>query len=172
VTDTPLRQALAESMDEVLEKMFFVRSLGELAGPAAGPVTAAHLTFEGDPPGSLTLRMTPAAARSVAADFLGEEEAELSPRQIGEVVCELANMICGSVLSRVERNTTFRLSAPRLVASGEEGEPAPGEPGVTDGVPAVPVNATTYAAEIGSGAIMVIFNTETPEWSTAEKSEC
>src|SRR5271165_6215349 len=106
VTDTPLRQALAESLDEVLEKMFFVRSLGELAGPASGPVTAAHLTFEGDPPGSLTLRMTPAAARSVAADFLGEEEAELSPKQIGEVVCELANMICGSVLSRVERNTT------------------------------------------------------------------
>ena len=152
--------------------MFFVRSLGELPEPAAGPATAAHLTFEGDPPGSLTLLMTPAAARSIAADFLGEEEAELSSRQIGEVVCELANMICGSVLSRVERNTTFRLSAPRLMASGEEDEPAPGEPGVTDGVPAASGNATTYAAEIGSGAITVIFNTETPAWSTPEKPEC
>jgi CheY-specific phosphatase CheX len=159
VTDTSLRQALAESLDEVLEKMFFVRSLGEPQGPAGEPEVTAHLAFEGDPPGWLTLRVTAPAARSVAADFLGEEESELSERQIGEVVCELANMICGSVLSRVERNATFRLSTPRLITSGEEGDQD------------IPPTATTYAAEIGSGAIGVIFNMEVPACSTAEKSE-
>jgi CheY-specific phosphatase CheX len=159
VIDTSLRRALAESLDEVLEKMFFVRSLGEPQDPAAEPAVTAHLTFEGDPPGWLRLRVTSAAARSVAADFLGEEEPELSERQIGEVVCELANMICGSVLSRVEGTTTFRLSTPRLIASGDETDPD------------IPPTATTCAAEIGSGAIAVIFNTETPAWSTAEKSE-
>jgi CheY-specific phosphatase CheX len=155
VTETPLRQALAESLDDVLEKMFFVRSLGEPQNQADGPVVTAHLNFEGDPPGWLMLRVTAAAARSVAADFLGEEESELSDRQIGEVVCELANMICGSMLSRVESNRTFRLGAPQLIA----------------GVSGIPPTATTHAAEIGSGAITAIFNTETPACSIAEKYE-
>jgi hypothetical protein len=31
------------------------------------------------------------------------------------VVCELANMICGSVLSRLERNATFQITHPELV---------------------------------------------------------
>jgi len=161
VNDTPLRLALAQSLDDVLEKMFFVRSLGELPQPAAGPAVTAHLAFEGDPSGSLTLRVTAAAARSVAADFLGEEECELSEQQVGEVVCELANMICGSVLSRVECSTRFRLSAPQLLAPAEDGRSASAEP----------PTATTYAAEIGSGAVTVIFNTETPAWPPAEKSE-
>ena len=158
VTDTPLRAALAESLDEVLEKMFFAGTLGEIDSAASGPAVTAHLKFEGDPPGSLTLRVTLDAARSVAADFLGEEEAGVSSDRIGEVVCELANMICGSVLSRVEPNVTFRLSAPRVV------EPEEAEPPLAA--------ATVYAAEIGSGTITVIFNTETPAWSTAAKSEC
>ena len=34
--------------------------------------------------------------------------------QIGQVVCELTNMLCGSVLSRIEKDTLFDLSSPRL----------------------------------------------------------
>jgi len=156
VNNTPLRQALSESLDDVLEKMFFVRSLAEPQDQGGEPAVTAHLSFEGDPPGWLTLRVATAAARSVAADFLGEEESELSEQQIGEVVCELANMICGSVLSRVESNKTFRLGTPQLLASG---------------IAVIPRTATTHAAEIGSGALAVIFNTETPACSTAEKYE-
>ena len=143
-------------MDDVLEKMFFVRSLGEPLDHAAEPLIAAHLTFEGDPPGWLTFRITAAAARSVAADFLGEEESELTEAQIGEVVCELANMICGSMLSRVESNTLFRLATPRLIAP----ETGPSSD-----------SAATCAAEISSGAITVVFNMERTACATAEKSE-
>jgi CheY-specific phosphatase CheX len=160
--DTPLSHALAASVDDVLEKMFFVRSLGAPLNESAAPLVAAHLTFQGDPPGWLTLRVTAGAARSVAADFLGEEESELSEAQIGEVVCELANMICGSMLSRVESNTLFRLATPRLIA------PDTGSANPDAGVPA---SATTCAAEISSGAITVIFNMEIPACSAAEKSE-
>jgi len=156
MNESALRTALAESLDDVLEKMFFIRSLGEPGDYTPEPAVTAHLTFEGDPPGWLTLRVTAAAARSVAADFLGEEELDLSEGQIGEVVCELANMICGSVLSRVESNTAFRLAAPRIVASAEN-------------LPAAAHVAATHTAEIDNGAISVIFNTETAAWSIAEK---
>jgi CheY-specific phosphatase CheX len=54
-------------------------------------------------------------ARVVGAGFLGSEEMEVSDSQAEEVVCELANMICGSVLSRLESQETFRITHPELV---------------------------------------------------------
>ena len=119
------RQALRDSVDEVLEKMFFAQTLGEVpgadeAGDSPADTIAVELTFEGEPSGSLCLRLTADAAREIAADFLGMEGAEISIGQISEVVRELANMICGSVLSRVESAATFRLGVPRIVTAGEE----------------------------------------------------
>src|SRR5258708_22235218 len=104
--------------------MFSVRSLGEPQNPRDEPAVTAHVTFEGDPPGWLTLRVAAVAARSVAADFLGEEGPEISEQQIGEVVCELANIICGSVLPPVGSKATFRAATPLLVPSREERGPA------------------------------------------------
>jgi hypothetical protein len=45
---------------------------------------------------------------------MGEEEDALDPARVGEVVCELANMICGSLLSRLETDTCFELHHPEL----------------------------------------------------------
>ena len=66
--------------------------------------------------------------RRIAASFLGAEEAEVTEAQIGEVVSELANMLCGSVLSRVEKETRFELSHPEVgpteIACQEGGQSA------------------------------------------------
>jgi CheY-specific phosphatase CheX len=165
VVDPFLQQALEESTEEVLEKMFFIQCLGEPPGNESQPDVVAHLTFEGDPSGELTLAVTASAARSVAADFLAAEEPDLSDQEIGEVVCELANMICGSVLSRVESSATFRLATPQIVVT----------PG-TGPVESVPSDLTqrveqsiVHAVEIGSGRMLVSINTETPGWSTAAR---
>lgn len=116
MTERELQQVLDECTQEVLEQMFFVRVLGSPPGEMAreGPCIAADVSFHGEPSGCLTLVVSAASARSIAADFLGEEECVLSHQQIGEVICELANIICGSVLSRVESQTTFRLESPQL----------------------------------------------------------
>jgi CheY-specific phosphatase CheX len=136
---------------EVLEKMFFIRGIGESETIAPENEVVAHLTFEGDPPGALTLRVTTSVARSIAADFLGAEEADLGNREIGEVVCELANMICGSVLSRVESASTFRLASPRIVQVQ-----CPGSE-----VPALSTGETArFAVGISGGTIAVTFQME------------
>jgi len=116
MTEADLQQALAEAIGETLEKMFFVPWIGE-RGADAPPQEefAARLAFEGSPPGRLTLRIAAPLACSIAADFLGEAELAPSERRVEEVICELANMICGSVLSRVENARDFRLGAPRLI---------------------------------------------------------
>jgi CheY-specific phosphatase CheX len=118
-------QALRDSVDEVLEKMFFAETLGEAsgadeAGDSLADTITVELTFEGEPSGSMCLRLTADAARETAADFLGMEGAEISIGQISEVASELANMICGSVLSRVESAATFHLGVPRIVARCEQ----------------------------------------------------
>ncbi|MGO9259869.1 MAG: chemotaxis protein CheX [Bryobacteraceae bacterium] len=126
--ETALSEALREAVDEVLEKMFFVQSEGQ-AAPDRPPeeLVAARVDFEGSPSGTLSLRVTLPAAHRMAADFLGEEASELPATRTTEVVCELANMICGSVLSRVEGETAFRLSAPlAAVEMGEVVEPSGG----------------------------------------------
>ena len=145
VTEILMRQALVNSVDEVLGKMFFAETMGEVPGaePAEDRADeiAAGLTFEGEPSGSLLLRLTTAAARQIAADFLGIDETEISENQISEVVRELTNMICGSVLSRVESAATFNLGAPRIVPPSEE--------------PAGSLTNTRYCVQLSNGRLTV-----------------
>jgi len=120
-----MRQALRDSVNEVLEKMFFAQAMGECPdsdppGNSPADEIAVALTFQGEPSGSLLLRLTAAAARQIAADFLGIEISEVSDLRTSEVVRELANMICGSVLSRAESAATFQLDAPRIVPPSED----------------------------------------------------
>jgi len=53
-----------------------------------------------------------------------EDAARLFPAQVAGVMGELANMICGSVLSELEANANFDLSAPESIPVGA-GEPGP-----------------------------------------------
>ena len=117
MTRSEIHDALKQAVHEVLETMFFVRQIDDSVGPAASPESDlfVQLHFEGSPGGQLTLSLGRDAARAIAADFLGSEEDELSGRQVEEVACELANMICGSVLSRTESETRFCLSSPFII---------------------------------------------------------
>ncbi len=117
-------QALSGASRDVLETMFFTEVLGEKAGlasPDGAPGLEAHLRFEGQRSGEFRLRIAPAAARSVAGNFLGaEDEAGMPDSQVKDAICELANMICGSALSRLAADLAFELSHPELV-TGEGG---------------------------------------------------
>jgi CheY-specific phosphatase CheX len=111
---------LCAAAQQVLETMFFTSIMGERRDPPDDPALEALVSFEGEPQGSFGLKLSASAARAIAANFLGvEDEAELTDSQIGEVACELANMICGTMLSQVESGSTFNISHPRLAAPGD-----------------------------------------------------
>ncbi|MGA2740385.1 MAG: chemotaxis protein CheX [Bryobacteraceae bacterium] len=119
--DNEWHDMLAAATGEVLETMFFT----DVSGPAPvgasspEPRVAARLSFEGTPSGALTLSVSEPAVRALAANFLGSEEDDPLPAaQLGSVVCELANMICGSLLSHVRTEEHFKLSSPELMPSG------------------------------------------------------
>jgi CheY-specific phosphatase CheX len=71
-----------------------------------------HLSFVGQVSGYFGLSLSDATARSLTANFLGEEESDLSDGEVSESVGELANMFCGSVMSRAGASEKFVLSHP------------------------------------------------------------
>lgn len=119
-----VEQLLSEAAAEVLETMFFtsLAAEGEAAPPMIEPVVCACLSFHGARSGHLGVRVPLETAREVAANFLGLEDAELTEARVGDVICELSNMVCGLVLGRLENSGLFELARPEL-GSGEDGCP-------------------------------------------------
>jgi Chemotaxis phosphatase CheX len=118
-----LATLIPECCSEVLEAMYFTTLLdahstdaAPLPAPGITPETAPSLIFSlrfaGDVSGRFGLSMHPDTARSLAANFLGEDASGISPVEVSEVTGELANMLCGSVMSRVEGEHKFVLSHP------------------------------------------------------------
>lgn len=109
-----LNPILEQGVTEILESMFFMGVMGELQTPPSEDpsVLAMKLHFTGAFSGSLGLRMLPAAAQSMAANFLGEEATEIDTVRSLEVMGELSNMVCGSFLSAYASNDVFDLSHP------------------------------------------------------------
>jgi CheY-specific phosphatase CheX len=107
---------IGEVTSEVLETMFFATAAAvECAHDAAAISAIVH--FEGEPSGALQVSVSPTLARSIAAGFLGLEPDEVTAEADGQVSCELANMICGAILSRLHPDSQVALDSPRLVAS-------------------------------------------------------
>jgi len=144
MTDTVVAESLAAAAADVLETMFFSSVIGEApvrATPSADAV-AARLQFSGARSGAFALRLTEAAAQVIAANFLAEETDEPSKPQVQEVVCELTNMMCGSVLSRLDRGAHFDLGQPAVVDAAEVAQP----------------EAVSRAFDIGEGEIAIFLS--------------
>lgn len=122
--DSEVAESLAAAASDVLETMFFSSVVEEVPVSTAPPeAVAARLPFSGARSGSFGVRLTEGAAQVIAAGFLAEEAHEPNREQVAEVVCELANMMCGSVLSRLDRGAHFDLGPPALVDPAELAAP-------------------------------------------------
>jgi len=124
--ENAIAEALTAAAGDVLETMFFSPVIGEATPETSHsePAIMASLRFSGGRSGSFAVRVSAGAADTIAANFLGEETDAPEPGQVRDVVCELANMICGSVLSRLDREAHFDLQHPELMETCSE--PPPG----------------------------------------------
>jgi len=110
-----LEQLLSDAATEVLETMFFATVTDEPAPDAAtAPWISAGLSFEGGRAGRFGVQTPLETTRKLTASFLGVEEEALTEAQTDEVICELANMVCGSALSRLDGGARFDLRHPEL----------------------------------------------------------
>lgn len=107
-----------ECCSEVLDSMYFVSVMSAFIKP--GPVSkrraediAFTLDYAGDFAGQFGVSVAAGVARTLAANFLGEDESVVTETQVTDVIGELSNMLCGSIVSRAARHTKFALSHPR-----------------------------------------------------------
>ncbi len=110
-----IRRALEEAVLEVLETMCFEFPVEEpYEGEAPqGEAVEAAARFEGSLRGELCVTLAGGAPRRLAAAFLGLEEAEAGEREQLLMASELANMVCGAALSRLEPHGRLRIAPPR-----------------------------------------------------------
>jgi CheY-specific phosphatase CheX len=118
-TESDLEALLLSAASDVLESMYFTSVTGPSEVPLSGAGWTAGLEFKGELSGTFTLRMSMGSARLLAANFFGEEEADVSETAVADMVGEMANMICGSVLSRMETESHFKLSHPLAEVSSD-----------------------------------------------------
>jgi hypothetical protein len=101
---------------EVLETMFFDEPV---AAPCEhgwiAPAASVRMAFEGSHCGEFLLSVSPPVARAIAPAFLGIEAEEVTEIQSGQVLLELANILCGSVLSQLWPDSDLRLGAPEAI---------------------------------------------------------
>ncbi len=116
-----LEAMLEAATSDTLETMCFFGVMGPLEEmPAGGEWISARLTFQGDANGVFHSMLDLPAAMAIAANFLGEEAEDVSRSRMEAVVCELANMICGSVLSNYRKDGHFELSSPEITGAEDE----------------------------------------------------
>jgi CheY-specific phosphatase CheX len=120
MNEQTMRQLISEAVSSVLETMFFTAPFGlseKIAGTSSIHVRVA---FRGCPSGELDVCVSDTSARILASSFLGEDEETITDIQLGEVACEMSNMICGSLISRMESEQSFDLDSPRIILKENE----------------------------------------------------
>lgn len=129
MSEVALATLMRTSVDAALEAMFFTGVEQEMDTPevpGSDRITVG-VTFSGNLGGRFVLVLTREAASMLAASFLGVDgEPELETSQIADVVRELANILCGSVLSRLGRQTDFHLAPPELGCPDPFADNSPG----------------------------------------------
>src|SRR5947209_12621848 len=104
---TDFRPIFLQCAAEVLETMFFVSVDAEIDSETQGEMLTAELSFQAGLQGWFGVSVCSHTARTLAANFLVVELP--TDEQAEEVLCELTNMLCGSVLSRLETKTRLEL---------------------------------------------------------------
>jgi CheY-specific phosphatase CheX len=114
----PVDDHLADAVEHVLETMCFSQPAEDPGpfAPIADPL-AVKVAFDGQPSGEFHIVMSGATARLLACAFLGAEPGDLAPVQVSQVTLELANMLCGCYLSRMETCALFDLNSPEISPS-------------------------------------------------------
>jgi hypothetical protein len=126
-----LASALHHALSSVLETMFFAEiiPMEDGAGPHPLDALACSLTCSGAETGSFGVVVDRPALTLLCCAFYGEDEADVSPLQMQDLICELTNMLAGSALGAYAPARSCALSSPQLATQSPGA--SPGGPSMT-----------------------------------------
>jgi len=119
VDEVCLNEAMLAGAAEVFETMIFMDVRESPNGKAlpAGNTLLGSITFTGDVEGCLGICCSVPCARAIAQNMLGLTQTdELSESDITDAIGEVANMVMGSVKTRIQESVgTLNVSIPTVV---------------------------------------------------------
>ncbi|MGC4053391.1 MAG: hypothetical protein QM757_29160 [Paludibaculum sp.] len=109
-----VRQACRSAMLEVLETMFFELPVAELEvveqqAPGSCLIRAG---FHGSAEGAMQVAISCEICERLAASFLGKDACDVSCTEKCSTARELANMLCGASLSRLQPSGRMSIETP------------------------------------------------------------
>lgn len=110
-----MHASIHDAVEQVLETMCFSAVLGSCETAQAQPFLdrSAVVDYSGASEGSVLIGCDEAGVRGLAANFLGSKEA--SEEQVSGFLEELANMVCGAVVSALDGKGTYNLGTPHAI---------------------------------------------------------
>ena len=117
-----IRQILQDVTFNVLETMFFsLPEPYEGGDPDLDWDLCSSVKLDGPDQLALHILLSKALAMKLASDFLGKEHDEITAAALLDMLKELANMVGGNLITRMDRSTDLSLHIPesRFVANGD-----------------------------------------------------
>jgi CheY-specific phosphatase CheX len=122
---TELQTALDQVTEHLAETMFFTTVVDRKGDLGGEPGYSASIAFSGTHAGTVRVAMPHSTAAALAANFLGEPDEEGASGRAAALVGELANILCGSLVGRMDPAGQFTIGPPELaVGTGTPDEPA------------------------------------------------
>jgi CheY-specific phosphatase CheX len=113
--DAGYGEILQSVCSEVLETMFFSEAMpGDCEHSWLSSAVSVRVGFIGSHVGHMCLGVSGAAAASITSAFLALDLQEIGNLEQDQVILELANILCGAVLSRLWPESRLQLDAPQL----------------------------------------------------------
>jgi len=104
---------------EVLETMFFTEAVPvECEHGWLASALSTRVDFDGSHSGEMWLALSEPAIPGIAGAFLGLDPDEAAAEQRSQVIQELANILCGAVLSSLWPESQLQLEQPVLTTWG------------------------------------------------------
>jgi CheY-specific phosphatase CheX len=118
--DEAVHSTLLECASDVLESMFYCGIMGPMEEETAVSDYYFGLEFHGQFSGQFAIGLPSHTAHVLAENFEGDDS---SPPEelVASVIAELTNILCGALLSRLDRNGLFDLGTPTSLTGLPEG---------------------------------------------------
>ncbi len=118
--------AMKDSISNTLEMMFFLpldlsgdMSRSEIINNAKGDIINCKIEFNGPFSGYYQFFIANDLAKTVSADFLGNDKSEITKEQSTETVLEIINMVAGNTFSTYDNQSIFDLGMPKIITEIE-----------------------------------------------------
>jgi CheY-specific phosphatase CheX len=121
-----MKKAMAASISEVLETMFYMPlELEDTGDPDKrglfdiSDLRVCRLSFKGRMTGHMVMMIPENLLAAMAVDFMGEDMENITRVHTDGIIKEVVNMVLGHMLSNLDEKSDFHLGIPELLEGRE-----------------------------------------------------